>query len=142
MPAALDALHADSTVTGWFAPVFVETFVGLKRHEIERLAGLDPAGGLRPLPDALLMAAQLENGILPKGWPAAVEVLNEDGRSDIVLLCEHASNHMPGEYGQLGLDASHLQRHIAWDIGAAEVTRHLSAIARCAGLPQRLFAGC
>lgn len=42
LPAALDALTADSTVTGWFAPVFVETFVGLKRHESERLAGLDP----------------------------------------------------------------------------------------------------
>ncbi|TPL85123.1 N-formylglutamate amidohydrolase [Mesorhizobium sp. B2-3-12] len=62
-----------------------------------------------------------------KDWPDAVEVLNEHGRSDIVLLCEHASNHMPTEYDQLGLDASHLQRHIAWDIGAAEVTRLLSA---------------
>ncbi|WP_421913545.1 N-formylglutamate amidohydrolase [Mesorhizobium sp.] len=60
-------------------------------------------------------------------WPEAVEVLNEHGHSDIVLLCEHASNHMPAEYGSLGLDAAHLQRHIAWDIGAAEVTRLLSA---------------
>lgn len=42
LPAALDALLADSIVTGWFAPVFVETFVGLKQHEAERLAGLDP----------------------------------------------------------------------------------------------------
>ncbi|WP_244661547.1 N-formylglutamate amidohydrolase [Mesorhizobium huakuii] len=42
-------------------------------------------------------------------------------------MCEHASNHIPVEYRQLGLDASHLQRHIAWDIGAAEVTRLLSA---------------
>jgi len=63
---------------------------------------------------------------LEKDWPAAVEALNEEGRSDIVLLCEHASNHMPAEYGRLGLDAPHLQRHIAWDIGAAEVTRRLS----------------
>ncbi|MER8537596.1 glutamine synthetase [Mesorhizobium sp. M1005] len=42
LPTALDALLADKTVTEWFAPVFVETFVGLKRHETERLAGLDP----------------------------------------------------------------------------------------------------
>lgn len=68
------------------------------------------------------MTAQTE-----RDWPAAVEVLNEDGRSDIVLLCEHASNHMPAEYRGLGLDAHHLQRHIAWDIGAAGVTRLLSA---------------
>jgi predicted N-formylglutamate amidohydrolase len=60
-------------------------------------------------------------------WPPAVEVLNEGGGSDIVLLCEHASNHMPEEYGRLGLEPRHLERHIAWDIGAAEVTRQLSA---------------
>lgn len=42
LPAAVDAFATDSTVTGWFAPLFVETFVGLKRHESERLAGLDP----------------------------------------------------------------------------------------------------
>lgn len=60
-------------------------------------------------------------------WPAAVEVINEQGSADIVLLCEHASNHMPAEYRQLGLEPRHLERHIAWDIGAAEVTRRLSA---------------
>ncbi|TJX28288.1 MAG: glutamine synthetase, partial [Mesorhizobium sp.] len=42
LPAALDAFLADKTVTGRFAPIFIETFVGLKRHEAERLAGLDP----------------------------------------------------------------------------------------------------
>jgi predicted N-formylglutamate amidohydrolase len=60
-------------------------------------------------------------------WPAAVEVLNEQGGSDIVLLCEHASNHIPVEYQLLGLAPHHLDRHIAWDIGAAELTRRLSA---------------
>ncbi len=59
-------------------------------------------------------------------WPPAVEILNKDGRSDIVLLCEHASNHMPAEYQQLGLERAHLERHIAWDIGAAAVSRRLS----------------
>lgn len=74
------------------------------------------------------MTLQTEKDLLPqKDWPDAVELLNEHGLSDIVLLCEHASNHIPAQYRQLGLDASHLQRHIAWDIGAAEVTRLLSA---------------
>lgn len=59
-------------------------------------------------------------------WPPAVEVLNESGRSPFVLICEHASNHIPSEYARLGLDASQLTRHIAWDIGAAEVTRALA----------------
>ncbi|MEO6013265.1 MAG: N-formylglutamate amidohydrolase [Devosia sp.] len=59
-------------------------------------------------------------------WPAPVDVVNEEGASDVVLLCEHASNHVPAEYNQLGLSAEQLHRHIAWDIGAAEVCRRLS----------------
>ncbi len=56
----------------------------------------------------------------------AVEVVNEAGGSPIVLLCEHASNHMPPAYGALGLDAAQTRCHIAWDIGAAALTRLLS----------------
>jgi predicted N-formylglutamate amidohydrolase len=59
-------------------------------------------------------------------WPAAVEILNEHGRSPFVLICEHASNYIPAEYHKLGLDDKELTRHIAWDIGAANVTRALS----------------
>lgn len=61
-------------------------------------------------------------------WPDPVEIHNPDGRSPIVLLCEHASNHIPAEYAGLGISQADLQRHIAWDIGAAEVTRRLSSI--------------
>jgi predicted N-formylglutamate amidohydrolase len=60
-------------------------------------------------------------------WPPAVEVLNETGASDIVLICEHAANHIPSEYNGLGLPPHELTRHIAWDIGAATVARKLSA---------------
>jgi predicted N-formylglutamate amidohydrolase len=58
--------------------------------------------------------------------PPAVEILNDTGHSPFVLICEHASNHIPAEYRQLGLDDKELVRHIAWDIGAANVTRALS----------------
>lgn len=61
-------------------------------------------------------------------WPEPVEVLNDEGAADIVLLCEHASSHMPAEYGGLGLAPDQLHRHIAWDIGAAVVTRQLSQL--------------
>lgn len=61
-------------------------------------------------------------------WPPALEIVNEGGRSPIVLICEHASNHMPGCYDGLGLGPADLGRHIAWDVGAAEVTRHLSRL--------------
>ncbi len=61
-------------------------------------------------------------------WPAAAEILHPDGRSPIVLLCEHASNYIPPEYAGLGVSDADLQRHIAWDIGAAKVARRLSSL--------------
>lgn len=48
----------------------------------------------------------------------AVTVVNAEGRSPYVLLCEHASRHIPGRYRGLGLAQGDLETHIAWDIGA------------------------
>ena len=62
----------------------------------------------------------------PSDWPPATDILNPEGTGDIVLLCEHASNHIPSEYHSLGVTPDDLQRHIAWDPGAADVTRRLS----------------
>ncbi len=59
--------------------------------------------------------------------PPAVTALNPCGGSPWVLLCEHASNHIPVRYAGLGLMAAELGRHIAWDIGAAALGRVLSA---------------
>jgi predicted N-formylglutamate amidohydrolase len=58
---------------------------------------------------------------------SAVEVVNLEGRSPVVLLCEHASAYIPPRYDRLGLSAADAARHIAWDIGAADVTRALAA---------------
>jgi predicted N-formylglutamate amidohydrolase len=58
--------------------------------------------------------------------PAAVIARNEGGRSPVVLTCEHASNFIPERYGRLGLPDAELQRHIAWDIGAAALAEALS----------------
>jgi predicted N-formylglutamate amidohydrolase len=43
-----------------------------------------------------------------------------------LLLCDHASPALPPEYGDLGLTQDQLARHIAYDIGAAELTRALA----------------
>ncbi len=50
------------------------------------------------------------------------------GRADagLLILCDHASNAFPPGYGTLGLPADQLQRHIAYDIGAAAITRQLA----------------
>lgn len=66
--------------------------------------------------------------IRPVEWPAPIEIINPLGASCIVLLCPHASNHIPAEYHGLGLSSDELQRHIAWDLGAAEVVRLLSTM--------------
>ncbi len=43
-----------------------------------------------------------------------------------LVLCDHACNAFPPGYGTLGLPETELQRHIAYDIGALEVTRRMS----------------
>lgn len=50
------------------------------------------------------------------------------GRLDagLLLLCDHAVNALPSQYGTLGLPPGQLERHIAYDIGAAAVTRHVA----------------
>lgn len=53
-----------------------------------------------------------------------------DGSRDagLLFLCDHASNHVPDDYGNLGLESAEFERHIAYDIGAARVTRSLARI--------------
>jgi predicted N-formylglutamate amidohydrolase len=43
-----------------------------------------------------------------------------------LILCEHASNHIPARYADLGLDAEARQSHAAWDPGARAVALHLA----------------
>jgi predicted N-formylglutamate amidohydrolase len=45
----------------------------------------------------------------------------------LLLVCDHASNVIPPGYGALGLRRDALDRHIAYDIGAADLTRALAA---------------
>ncbi len=61
--------------------------------------------------------------------PAPFTMLRDGPRSfdsPFVLCCDHAGRQIPRVLGDLGVSAEDLQRHIAWDIGAAGVTRHLS----------------
>lgn len=65
--------------------------------------------------------------LLDPDEPPAVETVNADGGGSAVLVCDHASNRVPRSLGTLGLDVDRLAEHIAWDPGAAEVARRLSA---------------
>ena len=65
--------------------------------------------------------------LLGAGDPPAFEVVNPDGEAPVVFLCDHASNRVPRAFDGLGLAPAELERHIAWDIGAAALTRRLAA---------------
>ena len=75
----------------------------------------------------------------------AVEVIRPDGGSRIVLVCEHASRHIPDAYGDLGLSEDARASHIAWDPGALAVadglSRRLDAVL-IAGRLSRLIYDC
>ncbi len=55
-------------------------------------------------------------------------VLRGQAAGPFVLICDHASNRVPAGLANLGLPPSELARHIGWDIGAAGVATHLSAL--------------
>lgn len=57
-----------------------------------------------------------------------VEIVNTAGRTPLQLVCDHASRRVPAALGKLGLADGEFERHIAYDIGAAEVTRRLAAV--------------
>lgn len=79
-----------------------------------------------------LTASEADAALLETAVSA--ENLASPGR--IVLVCDHASNHIPREFDGLGLGPEDLARHIAWDPGALGIARGL---ARRTGAP--LVAG-
>lgn len=60
--------------------------------------------------------------------PPPFRVENPEGAAPVVLLCDHASAAIPGALGDLGLPPAERERHIAYDIGAAGVARHLARL--------------
>lgn len=60
--------------------------------------------------------------------PPAAQLVNGDGRTPLLLVCDHASNTIPRSLGTMGLPEEALFEHIAWDIGAAAVTTRMAEI--------------
>jgi predicted N-formylglutamate amidohydrolase len=69
--------------------------------------------------------------------PKSIELLGKDepppyiearaqGKSNFVIVVDHASARIPRNLGNLGLPPAELKRHIAWDIGSLSVARHMS----------------
>jgi predicted N-formylglutamate amidohydrolase len=58
--------------------------------------------------------------------PPPVEIFNADAAAPLLVVCDHAARRVPRRLGNLGLAADAFERHIACDIGAAEVARRLA----------------
>jgi len=57
----------------------------------------------------------------------AVKLTNPAGTGNFLIVCEHASNHIPTSFAGLGLDDAALASHIAWDPGALAVAETMSS---------------
>ncbi|MEM7642793.1 MAG: N-formylglutamate amidohydrolase [Pseudomonadota bacterium] len=59
-----------------------------------------------------------------------LHILHPDAPGPWVVTCDHASNRVPPEVngGSLDLPPADMERHIAYDIGAAGLTRHLAEL--------------
>ena len=64
--------------------------------------------------------------LLSPDEPPAFEVIEPTTDSPFFITCDHAGRRLPRVLGNLGLPESELSRHIAWDLGAAHVVRHLA----------------
>jgi predicted N-formylglutamate amidohydrolase len=78
------------------------------------------------LPSVSAMPPPTER-LLEGDEPPAFLELGRDGRSNFLIVVDHASPRIPRRLKDLGLPASELQRHIAWDIGSLGVARQVAA---------------
>ncbi len=59
---------------------------------------------------------------------SSVLVENITGKSDVILVCEHAGKLLPEEVGSLGISDAVLESHIGWDLGAAALSREVARL--------------
>jgi predicted N-formylglutamate amidohydrolase len=68
----------------------------------------------------------LKRRLLEPDEPDPVTIRHADGASPFFLTCDHAGRRIPKALGDMGLPAAEFDRHIAWDLGAAGVSRLVS----------------
>ncbi len=71
-------------------------------------------------------SAIITQSLLGPNDPQPFEIINRDGKAQLLLVCDHASRRIPESLGDMGLPAAEFDRHIAYDIGAEAITRILS----------------
>lgn len=116
-------------------------FGGPRRHSITTLNPFvrEKAGNPANFPwraSSLYSAAALGNGMpitnrdAASESPSAFDLVAPEASGPALIVCDHATNFVPGWVadGDLGLSRADMNRHIAYDIGAAAVSLHLSRL--------------
>ncbi|MGB7286259.1 MAG: N-formylglutamate amidohydrolase [Salaquimonas sp.] len=70
---------------------------------------------------------------MPDGF-SPYEIVSGDLSKGLLLLCDHARNDIPLQYGNLGMAPEELSRHIAYDIGAEGIFRGLAQMLGAPGI--------
>tara|TARA_B100001971_G_C18218908_1_gene555800 strand:- start:212 stop:1048 length:837 start_codon:yes stop_codon:yes gene_type:complete len=70
----------------------------------------------------------LSDTLLTQDDPKPVDVLNIDrlGETNILIICDHASNKVPRKLNQLGVDDTVLNQHIGSDIGTDKLGPYIA----------------
>ena len=66
------------------------------------------------------------DSLLSPSDPPAFRIAHADGAAAGLIVCDHASNAIPGALGDLGLTPDCREFHIAYDIGAAGIAERLA----------------
>ena len=67
----------------------------------------------------------------PDNDPVPFQRLDATHDPSVLIVCDHASAQIPSRHGDLGLAADSLTDHVAWDIGAATISRLLAERLGC-----------
>lgn len=78
-----------------------------------------------------MRGAEIPDSLIDPDEPPAFERCESRQTRPVLLVCDHASRRFPRALGTLGLPDASTYRHIAWDIGAADLTRALAARLEC-----------
>ena len=57
------------------------------------------------------------------GSQKSFTVYKNNKKSNLLILCDHASYYIPKKYKNLGVDIDDVKKHIGWDIGALKVAK-------------------
>jgi predicted N-formylglutamate amidohydrolase len=67
------------------------------------------------------------DALIGRNEPEAVDLIAARSTVPLLVVADHAGRAIPEKLKSLGLGPEDLGRHIAWDIGAADIARHLAA---------------